>query len=208
MEWTADLAYAIGLITTDGCLSKDGRHIELTSKDISQIQHFIYILNLKCKIGTKSSGNYKNKVYYRAQFGNVRLYRFLLSIGLTPHKSRTLKSITIPNDFFIDFLRGHLDGDGSTYSYWDPRWRSSFCLYTQFVSASFDHVKWLRKKISQICKVNGLIKKSGSIYQLTFAKYSSVILLKQIYYSPNLICLERKHSKIILALSIISGSSR
>ncbi len=38
MKWTANLAYAVGLITTDGCLSKDGRHIDLTSKDLEQCE--------------------------------------------------------------------------------------------------------------------------------------------------------------------------
>ena len=33
MQWNHDFAYAIGLITTDGNLSPDGRHINLTSKD-------------------------------------------------------------------------------------------------------------------------------------------------------------------------------
>jgi len=32
MIWSADFAYAVGLLTTDGSLSIDGRHINLTSK--------------------------------------------------------------------------------------------------------------------------------------------------------------------------------
>ncbi len=53
MKRSADFAYVIGLITTDGSLSKDGRHLNLTSKDIDQIQTFKRILNLKNKIGIK-----------------------------------------------------------------------------------------------------------------------------------------------------------
>ena len=37
MKWTSELAYAVGLLTTDGSLSKDGRHIDLTSKDVEQL---------------------------------------------------------------------------------------------------------------------------------------------------------------------------
>lgn len=33
VKWSPKIAYAVGLITTDGSLSKDGRHIDLTSKD-------------------------------------------------------------------------------------------------------------------------------------------------------------------------------
>ncbi len=32
-KWRADLAYAIGLLATDGCLAKDNLLIDLTSKD-------------------------------------------------------------------------------------------------------------------------------------------------------------------------------
>ena len=31
--WTSDLAHVVGLIATDGCLSKNGRTIAITSKD-------------------------------------------------------------------------------------------------------------------------------------------------------------------------------
>ncbi len=40
-RWNANLAYAVGLIAADGCLSKDGRHIILVSKDIEQLLDFL-----------------------------------------------------------------------------------------------------------------------------------------------------------------------
>jgi len=36
-KWSPDLAYAIGLLTTDGCLANDGKHFDLTSKDMEQL---------------------------------------------------------------------------------------------------------------------------------------------------------------------------
>lgn len=71
MRWSKNLAYAIGLIATDGCLSKDGRHIELTSKDLEQIANFKKILNSDNKIGTKKSYYNPNRKYYRLQLSNV-----------------------------------------------------------------------------------------------------------------------------------------
>lgn len=204
MRWTANFAYAVGLITTDGSLSKDGRHMNLTSKDIDQIQTFKNILNLENKIGVKYSSHSRKKEYYQIQFGDVKLYRFLVSIGLTSNKSKTIGVLEIPDMYFTDFLRGHLDGDGCTYSYWDPRWKSSFMLYTSFISASLQHVEWIRDKIQEIYQINGKIKFSGkSVYQLMYAKTASIKLLKLIYYKKNIPCLKRKHSKILQALSII-----
>ncbi len=121
MEWNADLAYAVGLIVTDGSLSKDGRHINLTSKDVDQIKTFAKILNLTNKVGIKRSSYNPNGQYFQIQFGNVKFYRFLLKIGIFPNKTKTIGVVKIPINFFADFLRGHLDGDGFTYSYWDKR---------------------------------------------------------------------------------------
>ncbi len=55
--WTANLAYAIGLITTDGCLSNDGLLIDLTSKDKEQVLNFSKCVGVDFKIGNKTSGS-------------------------------------------------------------------------------------------------------------------------------------------------------
>lgn len=203
MKWSSNLAYAVGLIATDGNLSKDGRHIDLTSKDLSQIENFLIAINNNYKIGMKSSGYSKKKCYF-TQFSNVKLYRFFLKIGLTPAKSKTMGVLKIPNRFFADFLRGSLDGDGYTYSYYDRRWKNSFQLYTGFVSASRKHLEWLSLKIEELYKINGSIHFRVRAFSLEFAKRHSLILLKKIYYREGILCLGRKHSKIKLALAIIA----
>lgn len=204
MKWTADFSYAVGLITTDGSLSKDGRHLNLTSKDIEQLGTFSKILNLTNKIDTKKSSFNPSGKYFQIQFGNVKLYKFLLSIGLTPNKTKTLGSLLIPDEYFPDFLRGHLDGDGFTYSYWDKRWKKSFMLYTGFISASWLHIEWIQFTIKRLFNLEGKIKYVGrSVYQLLYAKRASVVLLKRLYYKENLPCLSRKRFKINQALGII-----
>lgn len=203
MVWRADFAYAVGLITTDGSLSIDGRHINLTSKDIDQIQTFIRILDLKNKIGIKYSSQSKEKEYYQVQFGNVKLYRFLVSIGLTPNKTKTIGHLEIPDKYFADFLRGHLDGDGCTYSYNDPRWKKSFMFYTNFVSASRTHLMWIEETIKRLYGISGRITPHGTIYHLRYAKKSSCVIIKAMYYKNTLPCLKRKRSKIVTALDII-----
>lgn len=205
MQWSSGLAYAVGLITTDGSLSIDGRHINLTSKDIDQIETFAKILRLKNKIGLKYSSSKKDKQYYQIQFGDIKFYRFLMKIGLTPNKTKTIGSITVPDRYFADFLRGHLDGDGCTYSYWDKRWKNSFMLYTTFVSASSIHLEWIKDRVQNLYKVEGKIKFSGrSTYQLVYAKNASIKLIGIMYHKKEIPYLKRKYSKIMKALSIIT----
>ncbi len=132
--WSPQLAYAIGLIASDGCLSRDGRHIDFTSKDLDQIHNFQECLNTNVKIGKKLSG-YKNHIpYYRIQLTDSNFHSFLYSIGIMPAKSKILSNIKIPDQYFFDFLRGCLDGDGYSYSYFDKRWKSSFMFYIGFCS--------------------------------------------------------------------------
>ena len=64
IKWSPNFAYAIGLITTDGCLYNDGRHMNLTSKEIEVIMNFKRCLKLKNKIGRKARGGEKDKKYF------------------------------------------------------------------------------------------------------------------------------------------------
>jgi hypothetical protein len=208
MRWSSNLAYSIGLITTDGSMSKDGRHISLTSKDLEQIENIAKALNLKNKISKKRSGYITERKYFVIQFGNKTLYNFLLSIGLHPNKTKSLSSLKIPTKYFADFLRGHLDGDGFTHSYWDKRWKSSFMLYTGFSSGSKLHLEWLRNKISELFQIEGKIKYVGkSTYHLIFAKQSSLVLIKKMYYKKDVLCLQRKRFKIEQSLGIIQSQA-
>src|SRR3989344_3303191 len=198
IKWSPQFAYAIGLLTTDGCLYKDGRHLNLTSKDEEQAKNFIQCLGLTVKIGKKSRGYSQEKKYFNVQFGDVLFYNYLMGIGLTPAKSKTMGVLKIPEKYFFDFLRGCFDGDGSFYSYMDPRWRSSFMFYTVFVSASLEHIQWLRETISRLVGIIGHVTgkgRKGTAYQLKYAKSESLQLLPKMYYDDQVVCLTRKRIK-------------
>ncbi len=203
-DWSPQLAYAIGLIATDGCLYKDGRHLAFVSKDLQLINTFKNCLGLKVKIAKKQSGFKEGSYSYWVQFGDVVFYRFLVSIGLTPAKSKTMKEIGIPNEYFFDFLRGSFDGDGSFNSYWDKRWESSFLFYLSFTSASLRHLTWLRKTLEELIGTKGHINLSFNTraYQLKYAKREASLIFKKMYHSPNIPRLERKYKKVYNALAI------
>jgi len=196
IKWSPDFAYAIGLLATDGCLSTNGTHIIFVSKDLEQVENFKKILKLDSKIGNNYSGT--GNLSYRVQFGDILLCKFLRSIGIFENKSKTIGVIKIPRKYFFDFLRGSFDGDGTFYSYWDKRWKSSFMFYSEFISASKKHIDWIREEIFARIKISGHITKAkkNSCYQLKYAKKESTILLKKLYYKKGLICLRRKRLKI------------
>lgn len=201
--WSPRFAYAIGLLTADGSLSKDGRHIDLTSTDRAQTLLFRKCLNIKTKVSKKYSG--AGNMAYCVQFSDVLFYRFLVGIGLSPAKSKTISSVAIPDEYFLDFLRGYFDGDGSSFSFYDRVYKKSYRFYISFTSASPLFVNWLRKKIGDMCRVYGHIaRNSNNTYvQLKYSKREAVILSKRMYYSNTVPSLRRKHLKIMRSLSII-----
>lgn len=208
--WSANFAYAIGLITSDGNLSPDGRHFTFVSKDKEQIDNIKKCLGITAQESQRPYGkDWSGPLYYRLQWGDVTLYDFLLSIGLTANKSLTLSALTIPDEHFFDFFRGHLDGDGCFYSYFDPRYPSSFMFYLTIVSGSQAHIFWIQNTLSRLVGVNGHItsnKKHPHITQLKYAKRESEILLNKIYEQPKAVCLRRKKLKIVAALRIVGKS--
>ena len=171
-SWSERLAYFVGLITSDGCLVNDGRHINITSKDLEIITSCQDILDKHTVAGVKK-GQFGTSAY-SWNFSDVKLYDFLLDIGLTPKKSKTIQKVLVPDEFWGDFLRGYFDGDGTAYGYFDQRWKSSFMFYTGFVCASKPFLDWLSRINSKLCDTtSGKIKTNTRAFTLTYAKSDS-----------------------------------
>jgi len=205
-KWTPELAYVVGLLVTDGCLSSDGRHIIMKSSDLQLLRTFKKCLSLSNGIKQTFNNGWATRPAYRLQFGNVQLYRWLLKIGLTPRKTYTIEKIKIPNKFFRDFIMGHIDGDGSIWSYKDyyntyknPKYIYKR-LWVRLMSASEKHMIWWRKKVTERLNVSGHFSErkpwrddqTTSTWNLKFGKKESIKLLSQIYYNSDVPCLLRK----------------
>ncbi|MCX6716475.1 MAG: hypothetical protein NTV72_00950 [Candidatus Taylorbacteria bacterium] len=206
IKWSPDFAYAVGLLASDGHISKDGRHISFVSKDIEQTLNFAICLGINNKIGN-TFGSFNN-IATRIQFGDVKFVEFLNEIGITKAKSKTIGELKIPDEYFFDFLRGEFDGDGSTYSYWDKRWRSSFMYYLEFASASQNFIDWMASNILRLSGAKWHVTRNrrNSCLQLKFAKKSALIIIKKMYYSGVKTFLPRKRLKIDKMLGIVGQS--
>ena len=194
--WTPELAWAVGIIATDGCLSKDGRHVTVTSKDVQLLETIRRGLGVNQKIAWKGSGSTSGRTIGYIQIGSVELYRWLLSIGITPRKSKTISAVLVPVAYFWDFLRGCFDGDGSCYAYWDPRWRSSYMFYWELCSGSPKFIRWTQRRIRQLAGLHGHISVGNRCEILKYAKRESMVLFEKMYYDRRVPCLRRKHEKV------------
>jgi len=199
--WNNNFAYVIGVIATDGNLSGDLRHLIITSKDYEMVVNCKECLGINNKIGKKSRGISLDKKYFALQFGDKNFFNFLLTIGLTPKKSKTISELKIPEKYFVDFLRGCIDGDGSISISKHPE--SKHLQYkVRLCSASKKFLDWILKMCNMLFRIEGgsICKlESTSVYTLSFGKKDSIILLNEIY-KGNVVCLSRKKE---IALKII-----
>lgn len=111
--------------------------------------------------------------------------------------------LAVPDEYFADFFRGCVDGDGSIVSYIDRyhTFKSASYVYTRLyvsiVSASFRFIEWLRASVQRLVNVAGHVdvRRSGGrhdVWRLRYAKRESLAVLRWIYYAHDVTCLIRK----------------
>jgi hypothetical protein len=203
LPWTADRAYAVGLIATDGNLSRKAGRLTITSNDVDLLSTVRRRLDL-CAPIRPHRGGYGYRCH-RLAWSDIRFYNWLLDLGLTPAKSLTLGPLAIPDNYFADFLRGCIDGDGSVLVYTD-RYHSDKNaryvyerLYVSLVSASPAFVSWIQASAHHLLGVRGAISRTSggerrAIWKVRYAKEESICLLRAIYYAPDVCCLWRKRA--------------
>jgi len=189
----SNLWYLVGLITSDGCLSSDGRHIDITAKDHEFLERIKNATGIDNKIGIKYG--VKRQRAFHIQIGNKNFYNFLLMIGLTPKKSLTLGSLNVSRKHFVDFLRGLIDGDGCIRKWIHPlnkgeQW--SLRIY----SGSGVFIKWLNGMTEYLLNVKGRVhRETDKKWILKYGKMAAKEIARQCYYKS---CLGLKR-KIRLA---------
>src|SRR2546427_2829882 len=189
IRWSPNLAYAVGLIATDGNLSGDGRHLSVASKDRDLLETLRACLNISVTITRHSSG-YGGSALLRVQWGDRRFYDWLVRIGLTPAKSLTLGPLAVPDEHFADFFRGCIDGDGSVLVYTDryhvdKNERYVYeRLYVTLVSASRPFLDWIQATTHRILRIKGSIavrraEGKSPLWQLRSATGESIERLRR-----------------------------
>lgn len=206
-----ELWYIVGFITTDGNLSPDGRHISITSKDRPMLFKIRRALHLNNRIGRKASGSNSEKIYSVLQFGDVKFYQYLLKIGLMQRKSLILGKLKIPQKYFIDFLRGVIDGDGCI-EHWIHRSNGNQQWSLRLISGSEIFLRWLKENVEKLFKTSGKfyvrkLPERNNLYILKFGKFPAKIILRGCYYD-DCFALARKLQTAKKCLQSIDGLSK
>lgn len=199
-KWSPEMAYVLGFFAADGNMSphsNGGRYIEFTSCDKELIEKIRHLIKSNHKIsGRIRSINQKNA--YRIQIGSMVLYGDLISLGLTPNKSLTVKFPKIPADYLSDFVRGYFDGDGCVYfrkNRAKDRGKLRWVFQTRFTSGSKKFLDGLHAvlKSHKICRGGCLYNKNRG-YELVFSHNDGLALSRFMYDNVSAeMYLERKY---------------
>lgn len=202
LEWSDAMAYVVGLMATDGCLISNRRHLNFKSQDEQLVRTFLQCLGRPMRYGTivGRTGN----LHYVAQFGDVRFYRWLEDVGLTPRKSLTLGALDVPDAYLFPTVRGLFDGDGNIQNFTHRPTLSTYPEYTYerlwvfFNSASRVHLEWVRARVEGALGLCGYLEQlktppgKHDFFRLKYGKHASIALLHAMYPQEDVPKLQRK----------------
>jgi hypothetical protein len=217
IAWSAGLAYVVGLIAADGNLSSDGRHLTIVSKDIDLLETAQRCLGVRARI-RPHLGGFENSCW-RLQWGDRVFYDWLLSIGLMPNKSLRLGVVAVPDEWFADFLRGCIDGDGSLTVYTDRynvRKSDRYVyerLWLSLVSASRPFIEWIACTVLRLRGIRGSLtvkRRDGTspIWKLKYGKQASIDLIRWMYREPDVPSLVRKRATAHRFLEVLGYAQK
>lgn len=112
-SWSSNMAYILGLILADGCITEgtykgysDSLKFGFKLSDIEIIEKIKKELKAEHKISI-------NKNSARFSIVSQKLVSDLKKLGISYRKSLNEKIPKVPNKYVKDFIRGVIDGDGS-----------------------------------------------------------------------------------------------
>ena len=178
--------------------------MSFVSKDLEQVETLRGCLAIDAPVSWTTSGS--GRRHRKVQWRDSVQYEWFLRIGLTPAKSLRLRALQVPDEYFADFFRGCVDGDGSVVVYEDryhaPKKEHYVYtrLYVTLASASEPFVVWIRATIRELIGIRGAIgvqRRPGRapLWRLRYAKRESLLLLRWMYYSPDVPFLSRKRAR-------------
>lgn len=189
-KWTRKMAYVLGFIYADGSLySQDNHHtLEISQKDPEILKMIRKLLNSNHPITP-------NLRVYRLRINCKAIYKDLLTIGLTSRKSLSITfPRRLPREFFWDFVRGYLDGDGSIcYRKHKVKGRWYVDLYLKIVGSD-QFIRSLDSYIADKTNIKACLGRIGKVSVIIYQNKKAKFVLDRIYHNiSNIPFLLRKY---------------
>lgn len=195
--------YLLGAFITDGCVYKNNKNTyacQLSSIDYEWLRKIADIIGQNLKIHQFSKG------YFGIRITRNDISQWFINRGCLPRKTYNVVLPDIPDQYFPDFIRGCIDGDGSIGTYYYKNNAKRVC---QLISASQIFLQQIQEKLktkdiystivnrgkcNSVLNNKHIIAKTDS-FSLVFNRYNCFKLLEMSYYNNHQISLNRKYLK-------------
>lgn len=194
-DWSPEMAYILGVIAADGCVSHDTvrkrYRLGITSKDLDWLQEIKRTIESehpirKCLVRLQSGVH----IVFKFDIESKKIVQDLLKLGIFPRKSLTLKFPNVPDRCLNHFVRGYFDGDGHVHTY--MKWNKYPCIQLSFYGTR-EFLTSLNQKIAKSvgCTIRNINQGKG-IYELRYNTREAEKVLPWMYQNAS-ICLPRKY---------------
>jgi hypothetical protein len=205
---TADSAYVLGVIATDGCVYDGDQVIITQSHDCGR--EFLEQLR-KMTGGSIFSGCGKSEAHKasnRLCLYGKEIVEIMRSYGITERKTFSIDFPELPRIMIPHFLRGVVDGDGCVFlGKQGKAGRGIPEFKISFISASFPFISGAAYEIREcgLPLAQGYAK--GRVYGLSWSTLAAIEICDWLYRdSTPQMRMERKYKKFVDYLVIRSGA--
>lgn len=139
--------YLLGLILTDGCISRQGEKQErmtLRTSDKQLAEHLHPLICPQRKLYANKPYKEQHNVSYALVSTNEDAIQTLKNYGVHPNKSHTVEYPSVPKDSAHHLIRGIFDGDGSIYI---NTVKGHTYKHVNFTTASFAFANMLKDEL-------------------------------------------------------------
>lgn len=196
-------AYFLGFIFADGYLvyNPNRRVYELGIELQEDDKYILDLLNLElgnlnniyytpAKKVTIEGIEANRKPTYCLRIYSKQIVEDLIQKGIVPNKTHHTSFPKIQEEYFFDFLRGYIDGDGC---YYIDKYN---CVNIHITSAFDDILYYLQNKLLDYDIQSSVYKEKERKYRLYIYRKDDANKLVHLLYYDNVVCLKRKFNKI------------
>lgn len=187
-----EMAYVLGFIAADGTVRKKANEIKITvaKKDAELLEKFKKLIGGRDIKFYQTADGYESATWV---FTSKKIKDKLAEYNIVPNKTFSFVfPKKLKKEYWIDFIRGYFDGDGSISTAGPNAIRWQLCSATRDV---LEVIKTFFEEDHNIPKVSILItQRKQPLYYIQYSSTSTRKIYDVLYYKDCL-CLERKRKK-------------
>jgi len=193
------MAYILGFIYADGCITNNSLRIVIQKKDKNLLEI------IKKEIGANTTihdevRTLNNKQFYSSALiiKSVKIIEDLIKLGVVENKSLVIHFPQIPSEYILDFIRGYFDGDGSVGIQYPSNSKgvktSTAQIRTRICSGSKDFLVDMRDILFDKYNLRNVTvyKCKTNLYEIAYSTKNSIEIYNLFYQNPKCLFLQRK----------------